>query len=131
MNLIFSQAMATGMPIVTTDHSGFPDQVLDGKNGAVAPEGDFEALAEKILFLMEHPELWPELGRFGRAHVIENYESKKLIILQVKYYLELLSRKQRDSSAHKLDKTFTIKRSEAHDHDHSKIINMVFQHEGI
>lgn len=89
MNTIVSQALATGLPVITTHHSGLPEQVLDGKNGAVVPEGDFEALAEKILFLMEHAKLWPEYGRFGRAHIAENYDSKKLVNRQIKYYDEL------------------------------------------
>ena len=92
MNTVVSQAMATGLPVVTTHHSGLPEQVLDGKNGGVAPEGDFEALAEKILFLMDNPNLWPEFGRFGRIHAAENYDSKKLISRQIEYYLKLIPR---------------------------------------
>jgi colanic acid/amylovoran biosynthesis glycosyltransferase len=91
MNTIFSQAMATGMPIVTTDHSGLPDQVIDGKNGSIVPEGDFEALADKIIFLMDHPELWPAYGRFGRSRAAENYDSGKLIERQIEYYLKAAS----------------------------------------
>ena len=91
MNVIISQAMATGLPIVATDHSGFPDQVLDGKNGVVFREGDFEALAEKLLFLMEHSELWPTLGHFGREHVEKEYDSKTLIPRQLEYYASAIS----------------------------------------
>lgn len=91
MNTIVSQALATGLPVITTYHSGLPEQVLDGKNGAVVPEGDVDALAEKIVFLMEHSDLWPEYGRFGRKHVLENYDSKKLIDRQIQYYLEVSS----------------------------------------
>lgn len=97
MNLIVSQALATGLPVITTDHSGLPEQVLDGKNGAVVPEGDVEALAERILFLMERSDLWPEYGRFGRKHISENYESKELIDRQVAYY-SLLSGRVADES---------------------------------
>jgi colanic acid/amylovoran biosynthesis glycosyltransferase len=91
MNVIVSQALATGLPVITTNHSGLPEQVLDGKNGAIVPEGDFEALAEKIVFLMEHSELWPEYGRFGRSHTLDAYDSKKLIDRQVEYYLTVVS----------------------------------------
>ena len=94
MNLIFSQAMATGLPIATTDHSGFPDQVMDGKNGVVAPEKDYEALAEKLKYLIEHPELWPALGRFGRAHAAQNYDAKKLIDHQIACYNGLIGQEK-------------------------------------
>lgn len=92
LNTIVSQAMATGLPVITTNHSGLPEQVLDGKNGAVVPEGDFEALAERILFLMEHTELWPEFGRYARIRAAENYDSTKLIDRQVDYYIQLIKR---------------------------------------
>jgi len=91
MNVIISQAMATGLPIVATDHSGFPDQVVDGKSGAVAPEGDFAALAEKLLFLIERSDLWPALGRSGREHAEKNYDSKTLIARQLECYASVLS----------------------------------------
>jgi colanic acid/amylovoran biosynthesis glycosyltransferase len=90
MNTVISQAMATGLPVITTAHSGLPEQVIDGKNGAVVPEGDFEALADKLVFLIEHPELWPEYGRFARERAGENYDSKKLIEFQIEQYLRLL-----------------------------------------
>lgn len=91
MNTIVSQALATGLPVITTNHSGLPDQVLEGKNGAVVPEGDFRALADRIVFLMEHPELWPKFGEFGRDHVAEHYDSRILIPRQIQYYRELVS----------------------------------------
>jgi colanic acid/amylovoran/stewartan biosynthesis glycosyltransferase WcaL/AmsK/CpsK len=83
--------MATGLPVITTDHSGLPDQVLHGKNGFVVPEGKPDLLAERILFLIEHPALWPQFGRFGRNHAKEKYDSVKLIRQQIEYYRQLLS----------------------------------------
>ena len=93
MNTIVSQALATGLPVITTNHSGLPEQVINGRNGAVVPEGDFEALADQIQFLMSRPDLWAELGRFGRKHVLDNYDSKKLIDQQIGCYIRLLSEK--------------------------------------
>jgi colanic acid/amylovoran biosynthesis glycosyltransferase len=89
MNTVVSQAIATGLPVITTNHSGLPEQVLHGKNGLVVPEGDFKALAEAIAFLLEHSELWPAFGRFGRAHAGENYDSTRLVQRQIDYYNEL------------------------------------------
>lgn len=84
------QAMATGLPAITTDHSAFPDQIIDGKNGFLVKEGDYEALAEKILYMIDHPELWPEFGRFGREHIKKNYDSKVLIEKQIEFYKNIL-----------------------------------------
>ena len=94
MNTVISQAMASGLPVVTTRHSGLPEQVIDGKNGAVVEEGDSDALAERLVYLIEHPEIWPSYGRFAREHALENYDSKKLICRQIHHYSTLLRRKR-------------------------------------
>jgi colanic acid/amylovoran biosynthesis glycosyltransferase len=86
MNTVVSQAIATGLPVVTTEHSGLPEQVLHGRNGMVVPEADVEALSEAIQHMIEHPELWPEYGRFGRSHALQNYHSKTLIAKQIEQY---------------------------------------------
>ena len=89
MNTVVSQALATGLPVVVTRHSGLPEQVVDGRNGAIAEEGDPCALAEMILLLLEHPERWPEFGRFGRNHVSAHYDAQQLIDRQIADYRAL------------------------------------------
>lgn len=91
MNTIISQALATGLPVVATIHSGLPDQVLDGKNGFLAPEASPDALAEKLIYLIDHPALWAQFGQFGRSHVKDHYDSRKLIDRQIAFYKELIS----------------------------------------
>ncbi len=90
MNVVISQALATGLPVIATIHSGLPDQVKDGKNGFLVDEGDFESLAERILYFMDHFELWPQFSDFGRSHVEDKYDSAKLIDKQIQYYEEVL-----------------------------------------
>jgi colanic acid/amylovoran biosynthesis glycosyltransferase len=89
MNLVISEALATGLPVVATDHSGLPDQVIDGYNGGIVTESDVEQLAEKILWLMNHPEMWEEFGRNAREHVLERYSSGSLIPIQIEHYRRL------------------------------------------
>jgi len=86
MNVIISQALATGLPVITTKHSGLPDQVKDGKNGFLVRERNYKELAQKILYYMGHLKLWPEFSKFGRKHVMKNYNSKILIDKQINYY---------------------------------------------
>jgi len=88
------QAAATGLAIIATYHSAFPDQVKEGKNGFLVPEGDYEALAEKILYLMDHPELWPEFGRFGRDLMSCQYDSAAITERQIGIYKEVLAERR-------------------------------------
>lgn len=86
------QALATGLPAIATHHSGFPDLIKDGQNGFLVEEGNYQALAQKILYMIDHSEIWPKFGRFGRQHVLENYDSGKLIDRQIAIYQGLLNR---------------------------------------
>lgn len=89
MNTVISQALATGLPVIATRHSGLPDQVLDGVNGFLVDEGDYQALADRIIYAMDHPEVLAEFGAAGRRHVLENYDANVLIGRQIEYYEQL------------------------------------------
>ena len=68
---------AYGMPIVSTFHCDIPEVVLDGKSGFLVPEKDSNALAERLEHLIKHPELWEPMGRAGRKHIEEEFNSVK------------------------------------------------------
>ena len=93
MNVIVSQALALGLPVVATRHSGLPEQVVDGVNGFLVDEADFEALAERILRFSAEPELLAALGRAGRQYVSERYNATTLMDEQVAAYRELAARR--------------------------------------
>jgi colanic acid/amylovoran biosynthesis glycosyltransferase len=76
--VVLMEAQATGLPMISTFHTGIPEAVVDGKSGFLVPEQDVNALIEKIEYLIEHPELWSKMGRYGRKFVEEKYDIKKL-----------------------------------------------------
>lgn len=49
------ESMATGIPIVATRCGMAEDLILDGKNGALAPIGDTQAIVDRALDLLEDP----------------------------------------------------------------------------
>jgi colanic acid/amylovoran biosynthesis glycosyltransferase len=87
---VLLEAMSSGLPVISTYHTGIPEQVQDGKSGFLVPERDVDSLAEKIQYLIEHPELWPEMGKAGRKFVEENYDIEKLNDRLVGIYRKLI-----------------------------------------
>ncbi len=85
------EAMATGLPVVSTVHAGIPELVEDGVSGFLVPERDEEKLAQRILDLVDHPQRWPEMGRRGRMKVEAEYDSDALNDRLEATYLRLLS----------------------------------------
>lgn len=71
--VVLGEAQAHGMPVVATNHNAFPDSILDGESGFLVPEKDVDALSEKLGYLVENPDLWPQMGRTGREFVEKNF----------------------------------------------------------
>lgn len=92
MNTVISEALATGLPVVATRHSGFPDQVKDGVNGYLANEADPGDFAEKILEYMAHTERWGDMSKAARAHALAHYDHEALIGRQLEHYKRLAPR---------------------------------------
>lgn len=63
------EAMAGGMPVVSTRHSGIPELVEDGVSGILCAENNADETARALERLLGGPESWPEMGRAGRARV--------------------------------------------------------------
>ena len=72
------EAMAMGLPVVSTVHGGIPELVEDGVSGYLVPERDGSAIAEKLHFLINNPDLWQEMGWAGRKFVEQNYDMNRL-----------------------------------------------------
>jgi colanic acid/amylovoran biosynthesis glycosyltransferase len=89
--LVLQEAQAMGLPVLSTLHNGIPDGVLDGESGFLVPEKDADALAEKLTYLIENPENWPEMGLAGRKFVEERYDINKLNDRLVKIYEQILN----------------------------------------
>ncbi len=75
---VLKEAMAIGLPVISTYHGGIPELVEDGKSGFLVPEKDVEALADKLRYLIEHSELWSTMGKAGREFVLKNYNLDQL-----------------------------------------------------
>lgn len=66
MPLVLLEAMATGMPIITTETCGMPDIVEPGFNGLLIPPANASAIEESILRLVHSAELRQRLGEAAR-----------------------------------------------------------------
>lgn len=75
---VLKEAMSCGLPVISTWHSGIPELVRDGKNGYLVPERDPEAIAERLEYLINHPDVLPRLARCGRSEVEQRFDSNKL-----------------------------------------------------
>lgn len=66
MGLVVLEAMAAGLPVVTTDVPGVRDLVESGVNGFLAREGDAQDMARHISTLLSSPPLRKDMGAKGQ-----------------------------------------------------------------
>lgn len=89
--LVLQEAQACGLPVISTLHNGIPEGVLNGKSGFLVPEGDVGALAEKLTYLITHPQIWTKMGRAGRKFVEKKYDVGRLSERLIKIYYQLVN----------------------------------------
>lgn len=65
--LVQGEAMAAGLPLVTTTHSGGDDLMTDGVEGFIVPPGDVGALADAFQALADDPSLREQMGEAARV----------------------------------------------------------------
>jgi colanic acid/amylovoran biosynthesis glycosyltransferase len=71
------EAMAAGVPVVATRHSGIPELVVDGETGLLVDEHDADGLADAVARLIADPDLRRRLGDGGRRVVAERHDSRR------------------------------------------------------
>ncbi len=82
------EAMAAGLPIVTTPVGAATEVVRPGSNGWLVPVADAPALAAALGEALAAREAWPALGAAGRAAVVERFGMAGVL----DRYVELLGR---------------------------------------
>jgi colanic acid/amylovoran biosynthesis glycosyltransferase len=76
--VVITEALAHGIPVVSTSHAGIPEVIHDGVSGFLLPERDIDGLAEKLGYLLSKPEIRLDMGLRGRRFIDEYYDIEKL-----------------------------------------------------
>jgi glycosyltransferase involved in cell wall biosynthesis len=74
---VLAEAMAMGLPVITTAVSGIPEIVDDGHNGLIVPPADVAALARRISELLGDAALRQRLGAAARQTICERFDSRR------------------------------------------------------
>lgn len=71
------EAMAAGLPVVSTRHAGIPDVVIENETGFLVDENDIDAMSEYMLQLSQNRELAKAMGQKGKVRIKSNYTLDK------------------------------------------------------
>ena len=80
------EAMAMGIPAVSTEVGGVPELLEAGKSGFLAPVGDSTGLAEHVISLLKDPKLRESCGDASRKRVEKHFSFERRVRLMEDYY---------------------------------------------
>ena len=86
---IAGEAMACGVPLVSTDGGALPEIVGDA--GVIVPAADSAALARAIGGLLDDPPRRAALGRAGRQRIVDSFSWEVCARQMVDYYRRVLA----------------------------------------
>jgi len=72
------EAMACGLPVITTPVGAMPEVVKHGVNGLITEVGNPEKLAESIEYFIKNPQEKERIGKTNIAYVKENFDIEKI-----------------------------------------------------
>ena len=75
--LVLLEAMEKGIPCISTSEGGIPAIIENGKTGYIVDKHSPKAVAEKIEYLMEHPEQCAAMGKAGKEKFLKEFTLDK------------------------------------------------------
>jgi glycosyltransferase involved in cell wall biosynthesis len=94
-----TEAVASGRPVVATAVNGVPDLIVPGVTGLLAEPGDPAALAECVLWLLDHPAEARRMGEAGGRWVRWMFDPARMCALIDQTYCRLLGLPGPDAEA--------------------------------
>lgn len=95
--LTVSEAMWKGRPVIGGDCGGIRAQIRDGENGFLV--SDVRACADRVLYLLTHPEEARRIGASGRETVRRRFLMPRLLADYLALFEEMLGVTSRDEEA--------------------------------
>lgn len=83
------EAMASGLPAISTNHAGIPEVLRNGKTGYLAKQSSVRSLAQKMLKMMKNKRKWKKLSWAARRLVEKEHNIKKQVRKLERIYIRV------------------------------------------
>jgi glycosyltransferase involved in cell wall biosynthesis len=91
--LVIPEAMAAGLPVVSTRVGGIPQVVDEGVTGFLIAYGDEDALRGRLVVLDGDRRLAGQCGAMGRERSLDRYSSRRMVADYLRLYRQVVDAK--------------------------------------
>lgn len=88
--MVFAEAQAMGLPVVSFASGGIPEAVADGETGFLVGERDWRALGNRMLLLLRNRELWTQFSKAGQIRTRSMFNIRKQSLALENIYGQVL-----------------------------------------
>jgi glycosyltransferase involved in cell wall biosynthesis len=86
------EASACGLPVVATAVGGIPEQVIDGRTGFLVPAGDADAMAQRVVRLLEREGIRRLMAAEAQQTARERFDIRQQVRAYLDWYDSILLR---------------------------------------
>ncbi|MEP6847688.1 MAG: glycosyltransferase family 4 protein [Acidobacteriota bacterium] len=86
------EAMALGVPSISTNVNGIPEAIEDAKTGLLIQPGEIEDLKRAVLRMVDDAPLRNQLAHNGRSLVLSKFDERKAAEIAVREYRKIFAR---------------------------------------
>ena len=77
--VVLMEALASKLPVIASEISGIPELIEDNQTGLLVSPQSPDMLAEKIIWMIEHPVESEEMAQAGYQKVLEEFNLKRVL----------------------------------------------------
>jgi glycosyltransferase involved in cell wall biosynthesis len=77
--LVILEAMAVGLPVISTRIAGIPEQIIENENGFLVSPGDIAEMVDHCIHLVEHSDDRERFAKQSRKIVEERFTEKRMV----------------------------------------------------
>ncbi len=90
---VIVEAMAAGLPVISTNHAAVPETVIDGTNGFLVEKKSHAAVSEKIIRLASDPALRQRMGGESRKLYLAEFTESRMVERMADVFMRVISQK--------------------------------------
>tara|TARA_B100001029_G_scaffold34037_1_gene25829 strand:- start:4200 stop:5321 length:1122 start_codon:yes stop_codon:yes gene_type:complete len=83
---VLLEAASCGTPVITTDHPGCRDAIINNKTGILVEPRNSEAITKAILFMLDNPKTLDKMAKASRKLAEDYFDEKKVVEEHYKIY---------------------------------------------